>query len=322
MATMSESASASRFAGGRMPMLVAVVLIVLLAVAYQFFYPIFIMKILCFAILAMAFNLLIGYVGLMSFGHALFFGGAGYMTAYAMKNWGFDPILAIALGVVFAAALGGFVGFVAIRRKGIYFAMITLAMAQMFYFICVQAPATGGEDGIQGVPRGVLLGIFNLSREPVIYSFVCAIFLATLLFVWRFVNSPVGNILKAIREHEPRAISLGYNVDRYKLAAFVISSALAGLGGSTKAIVFQLATLTDVSWKTSGEVVFMTLLGGIGTLFGPIVGAALVTILETMLATSSLPVPIVLGAIFVLCVMIFRRGIVGEIEARLFRQKN
>ena len=320
MAISERTTQATAVSANFLPLAVGLAGIVVLALCYQLFYPIFVMKILCFAILAMAFNLLIGYVGLMSFGHALFFGGAAYVAAYTAKEWGVGPGTAIVLAVLFAAVAGVFVGYVAIRRKGIYFAMITLAMAQMFYFICVQSPLTGGEDGIQGVPRGHLFGFIDLGRPALMYAFVSVLFLASFAAIWRIVNSPFGNVLKAIREHEPRAISLGYNVDRYKLGAFVISAAFAGLAGAAKAIVFQLASLTDVSWTVSGEIVFMTLLGGIGTLLGPVVGAALVIMLETVLATSTLPVPVVLGGIFVLCVMVFRRGIVGEIEARLGRR--
>lgn len=276
-------------------------------------YPVFVMKVLCFGLFAAAFNLLIGYVGLLSFGHAAFFGGAAYITAYTVKSWGLTPEVAILLGVVFAAALGLVIGYLAIRRQGIYFSMITLALAQMFFFVCLQAPFTGGEDGIQGVPRGRLFGVIDLSHSLTMYYFVLAIVLIGLFLIWRIVHSPFGNILKAIRENENRAISLGYRVERYKLAAFVMSAALAGLAGSTKSLVFQLATLTDVDWHMSGEVILMTLLGGIGTMIGPLVGAALVVSLENYLATWAFPVTVLIGAIFVACVLLFRRGIVGEI---------
>jgi branched-chain amino acid transport system permease protein len=276
-------------------------------------YPVLVMNVLCFALFACAFNLLIGYVGLLSFGHAAFFGGAAYVTAHAVKVWGFEPLAGIVLGMAAAAILGLLVGFLAIRRHGIYFAMITLALAQMFYFVCLQVPFTHGEDGIQGVPRGHLLGMIDLGEPLAMYYVTLAIFLFGFFAVWRIVNSPFGNILKAIRENESRAISLGYRVDRYKLGAFVMSAALAGLAGATKAIVFQFATLTDVTWQMSGEVILMTLLGGIGTLVGPVVGAALVVVLQNALAASEFPVTVLIGIIFVICVLLFRRGIVGEI---------
>jgi len=276
-------------------------------------YPVFMMSVLCFALFACAFNLLIGYVGLLSFGHATFFGGAAYFTAHAVKVWGWEPLAGILLGVAGAAALGLVVGFLAIRRQGIYFAMITLALGQMFAFICLQAPFTHGEDGIQGVPRGHLLGILDLNQPLAMYYVTLAIFLFGYFAIWRIVNSPFGNILKAIRENERRAISLGYRVDRYKLGAFVMSAALAGLAGGTKAIVFQFATLTDVQWQMSGEVILMTLLGGIGTLIGPVVGAGLVIALQNYLAAYDFPVTVLIGVIFVICVLVFRRGIAGEV---------
>jgi branched-chain amino acid transport system permease protein len=276
------------------------------------FYPVLIMNVLCFALFACAFNLLIGYVGLLSFGHAAFFGGAAYVTAHAVKVWGLEPLSGIILGTAGAAVLGLVVGFLAIRRHGIYFSMITLALSQMFYFVCLQVPFTHGEDGIQGVPRGHLLGVLNLEEPLAMYYVTLAIFLFGFFAVWRIVNSPFGNILKAIRENESRAISLGYRVDRYKLGAFVMSAALAGLAGGTKAIVFQFATLTDVTWQMSGEVILMTLLGGIGTLLGPVVGAGLVVVLQNYLAASEFPVTVLIGIIFVVCVLLFRRGIVGE----------
>ncbi|GGC92492.1 branched-chain amino acid ABC transporter permease [Chelatococcus reniformis] len=295
-------------------------LLILLAAPFVI-YPVFVMKVLCFALFAAAFNLLLGYVGLLSFGHAAFFGGAAYICAYSIKAWNFPPEIAILAGTLFAAALGAVIGYLAIRRQGIYFAMITLALSQMFFFVCLQAPFTGGEDGIQGVPRGKLLGFIDLGDSLAMYYFVAAVFLFGFLAIWRIVNSPFGNILKAIRENEQRAISLGYRVDHYKLGAFVISAALTGLAGAVKAIVFQLASLTDVGWQMSGEVILMTLLGGIGTLVGPVAGAALVVSLENYLATSSFPVPVVIGTIFVACVLMFRRGIVGEINAFLDRKK-
>jgi branched-chain amino acid transport system permease protein len=296
--------------------LVAIGVAALIAAPF-FFYPIFLMKMLCFALFACAFNLLLGYTGLLSFGHATFFGGAAYFCAHALKVWGWPPEAGILLGVVGAAVLGLVMGFFAIRRQGIYFAMITLALAQMFYFFCVQAPFTKGEDGIQGVPRGHLFGLLDLSQPHNIYYTVLGIFLIGVFAIWRIVNSPFGMILKSIRENESRAISLGYSVANYKLAAFVMSATLAGLAGATKALVFQFATLTDVTWQMSGEVILMTLLGGIGTMVGPIVGAGLVVTLQNTLATSGFPVTIATGLIFMICVLVFRRGIVGEIYARL-----
>ncbi|WP_200938184.1 MULTISPECIES: branched-chain amino acid ABC transporter permease [unclassified Methylobacterium] len=284
-------------------------------------YPVFLMKILCFALFAAAFNLLIGYVGLLSFGHAAFFGGGAYASAHALKVWGWPPELGILFGAAVGALLGLVMGFFAIRRQGIYFAMITLALAQMVFFVCLQAPFTGGEDGIQNVPRGFLLGgLIDLSVNLNLYYVVLAITAFGLFAVWRVVHSPFGAVLQAIRENEPRAISLGYRVDRYKLGAFVMSAGLAGLAGGTKALVFQLATLTDVAWQMSGEVILMTLLGGIGTLPGPVVGAALVAALEHYFATSSFPVTIITGLVFMACVLLFRRGIVGEVLHRLRRR--
>ena len=282
-------------------------------------YPVFLMKALCFALFACAFNLLIGYGGLLSFGHAAYLGSAGYVTAHAAKVWGWPPELAILAGVAGAAALGLVIGALAIRRQGIYFAMITLALAQMLYFFCLQAPFTGGEDGIQSVPRGVLFGLVDLRNTLTMYFTVLAIFLAGFLLIYRTIHSPFGQVLKAIRENEPRALSLGYGADRYKLIAFVLSAALSGLAGGTKAIVFQLASLTDVHWTMSGEVVLMTLLGGLGTVFGPVAGAVIVIGLETYLAQLGAWVTVVQGAIFVLCVLAFRRGVVGEL-ARLLNK--
>ena len=275
-------------------------------------YPVFLMKVLCFALFACAFNLLIGYAGLLSFGHAAFFGGAAYVTAHAAKVWGLPPELSILLGAASAAVLGLAFGALAIRRQGIYFAMITLALSQMVFFLALQLKFTGGEDGIQGVPRGQLFGLFDLNQPLVMYYFVLAVFLFGFAVIWRTVHSPFGQVLKAIRENEPRAVSLGYRTERYKLLAFVLSATLAGLAGGVKALVFQLASLTDVQWQMSGEVVLMTLLGGMGTLFGPVVGAGVVVTLQSYLAGTNLPVPVVIGAIFVVCVLLFRRGIVGE----------
>jgi branched-chain amino acid transport system permease protein len=279
------------------------------------FYPVFLMKALCFALFACAFNLLIGFGGLLSFGHAMFLGTAGYVCAHAAKEWGWPPEAAILAGTGAAVGLGLVAGVLAIRRQGIYFAMITLALAQMVFFFCLQAPFTHGEDGIQSVPRGKLFGLLDLNNTLVMYYVVLAIFLAAFLLIYRTVHSPFGNVLKAIRENEPRAISLGYDVDRYKLVAFVLSAGLAGLAGATKAIVFQLASLTDVHWSMSGEVVLMTLLGGMGTIFGPVVGAVVIIGLENYLAAFGQWVTVITGAIFVVCVLAFRRGIVGEIAA-------
>jgi branched-chain amino acid transport system permease protein len=279
------------------------------------FYPVFLMKALCFALFACAFNLLLGYGGLLSFGHAMFLGMAGYASAHAAKEWGFAPEFAILFGTAVAALLGIVVGALAIRRQGIYFAMITLALAQMVFFFCLQAPFTHGEDGIQSVPRGMLFGVFDLNRPLVIYYFVLAVFLLGFLLIYRTVHSPFGQVLKAIRENEPRAISLGYDADRYKVLAFVLSATLAGLAGATKAIVFQLASLTDVHWSMSGEVVLMTLLGGMGTIFGPVVGAFVITGLENYLSGFGQWVTVITGFIFVVCVLAFRRGIVGELSA-------
>lgn len=278
-------------------------------------YPIFLMKALCFALFACAFNLLLGYVGLLSFGHAAFFGFAAYITGYTVKAWGWSPEIALVAGGAAAAALGLAFGGLAIRRQGIYFAMITLALAQMLYFFSVQAPFTHGEDGIQAIPRGHLLGLIDLKQPLTMYYFVLAVFVAGFLIIQRAIHSPFGQVLKAIRENEARAISLGYRVDRYKLAAFVLSAALSGLAGALMTLVFQFATLNNVHWHLSGEVVLMTLLGGVGTVFGPIVGAFLVAAIQQYLAQLGAWVTIVQGFIFFVCVLLFRRGIVGEINA-------
>ncbi|MFD1880901.1 branched-chain amino acid ABC transporter permease [Paracoccus pacificus] len=315
LATSARPARAGQPGAAKIRLAFLIIGLAALIAAPYLFYPIFVMKILCFALFASAFNLLLGYTGLLSFGHAAFFGGAAYITAHACKVWGFPPELGVLLGVVFAAFLGLIMGAVAIRRQGIYFAMITLALSQMFFFFCLQANFTHGEDGIQSVPRGMLFGIFDLSQTMTMYFFVLGAFLIGIFAIWRIVNSPFGMILKAIRENENRAISLGYSVARYKLAAFVMSAALAGLAGSVKALVFQFATLTDVAWQMSGEVILMTLLGGIATLLGPIVGAGLVVTLQNYLATSDFPVTIVTGVVFMLCVLLFRRGLVGEFYA-------
>jgi branched-chain amino acid transport system permease protein len=309
-----------------------------LVIAPFYLYPLFLMQALCFALFACAFNLLIGYVGLLSFGHALYFGWASYLSAYAAKVWGFSPELAILTGAAVAAGLGLITGALAIRRQGIYFAMITLALAQMMYFFALQAKFTGGEDGIQGIPRGKLFGLINLTDPMTMYAFVLIIFLACFLLIHRIINSPFGEVLKAIRENEARAISLGYKTDRYKLVAFVLSATLAGVAGATKAIVFQIASLTDVHWAMSGEVVLMTLMGGLGTIFGPVVGAFAIVGMQTYLNALEqwitaiqimLGIPIYIhgleqwvtviqGVIFVACVLLFRRGIVGEL-AHLLR---
>ena len=282
-------------------------------------YPIFLMKALCFALYASAYNLLLGYAGLVSFGHAAFLGSAGYVSAHAAKVWGFTPELAILAGTATSTLLGLAFGALAIRRQGIYFAMITLALSQMIFFFCLQAPFTGGEDGIQAVPRGKLLGLVDLRDDRVMYAFVATVFFAAFYMIYRVVHSPFGQVLKAIRENEPRAISLGYDVDRYKLLAFVISASLAGLAGSTKSLVFQLASLTDVHWSMSGEAVLMTLVGGLGTIFGPMFGAFVIVAMQNYLAQLGAWVTVVQGVIFVVCVMAFRRGIVGEIARRLRR---
>jgi len=282
-------------------------------------YPVFLMKVMCFALFACAFNLLIGFGGLLSFGHAMFLGTAGYASAYAAKLWGFPPELAILFGTGAAALLGAVTGLLAIRRQGIYFAMITLALAQMIYFFYVQAPFTGGEDGIQAVPRGHLLGFIDLGNIWAMYGTVFVVFFGGFLLIYRIIHSPFGQVLKSIRENEPRAVSLGYDTVRYKFLAYVLSATLAGLAGATKAIVFQLASLTDVHWTMSGEVVLMTLLGGLGTVFGPVVGALAVVTMENYLAQLGAWVTVTQGIIFVLCVLTFRRGVVGEI-ARLIRR--
>lgn len=286
----------------------------LVLVAPFFLYPIFVMKILCFALFASAFNLLLGYGGLLSFGHAAYFGMASYVSAHAAKVWGLTPELAILSGTAIAALLGLAIGALAIRRQGIYFAMVTLAFAQMVYFFSVQAPFTGGEDGIQAVPRGHLFGLFSLADPLTLYFVVAAIFFFGVLLIYRIIHSPFGQVLKAIRENEPRAISLGYKVNRYKLGVFVLSATLAGLAGATKAIVFQLASLTDVYWTMSGEVVLMTLLGGMGTVFGPMVGAAIIVTMQNYLATAGDWVTIIQGTIFVIAVLLFREGIVGVLS--------
>lgn len=300
-----------------MPMLhkvIFLVLLVFLAGLPFMVYPVFAMKVMCFALFAAAFNLLLGFGGLLSFGHAAYFGGASYVAAHAAKEWGLTPELSILCGTAAAAFLGLIIGALSIRRQGIYFAMVTLAFAQMLYFIALQAPFTGGEDGIQSVPRGNLFGVIPLEENIPLYFFVLAVTFGGILFLYRIVHSPFGQVLKAIRENEPRAISLGYNVDRYKLMVFVLSATFAGLAGATKSQVFQLASLTDAHWMMSGEVVLMTLLGGMGTIFGPLVGAAVIVTMQNYLATFGAWVTIIQGVIFVIGVLLFREGIVGVIS--------
>jgi branched-chain amino acid transport system permease protein len=321
------SASAAPYVGAattvsgalRHQVIAFVLMVAFFVVAPYFVYPVFLMKALCFALFACAFNLLLGYVGLLSFGHAAYLGAAGYASAHAAKIWGFPPELAIVFGTAVSTVLGLAIGALAIRSRGIYFANITLAFAQMVFFFAVQAKFTGGEDGIQAVPRGLLFGVIDLRQTMTMYWVVLAIFLAGFLVVYRTIHSPFGQVLKAIRENEPRAVSLGYRPEHYKLIAFVISAALSGLAGATKALVFQLASLTDVHWTMSGEVVLMTLLGGMGTVFGPVVGAYLLIMLENVLSQLGDWLTIVQGAIFVVCVLVFRRGIVGEL-GRLIRK--
>jgi branched-chain amino acid transport system permease protein len=293
-------------------------LAVLLIAPFQF-YPVFLMKVLCFALLAGALNLLLGFGGLLSFGHAAYFGIASYISAHTAKVWGLTPELAILSGTVVAGVLGLAFGSLAIRRQGIYFAMITLALAQMVYFFSLQAPFTGGEDGIQAVPRGYLFGVLSLRSDLTLYYVVLTIFFVGMLAIYRIIHSPFGQVLKAIRDNEPRAISLGYATSRYKLIVFTMSATLAGMAGATKAIVFQLASLTDVHWTMSGEAVLMTLLGGIGTVFGPMVGALIIVTMQNYLAHMGAWVTVIQGAIFVISVMMFRRGIIGVLAHWLKR---
>ncbi len=292
-------------------------LLALIAASPFVLYPVFLMNVLCFALLASAFNLLVGYVGLLSFGHAAYFGMGAYVSAYAAKAWGLTPELCVLLGGVVGGALGVVFGALAIRRLGIYFSMITLALAQMNYFFCVQAPFTHGEDGIQQVPRGALFGLFSLQSDGAMYAFVAAVFVLFFLLIHRIVHSPFGQVLKAIRENEPRATSLGYRTDDYKLIAFVLSCFVAGIAGGLKALVFGIATLTDVSFGASGDIILMTLLGGMGTIFGPGVGALVLKFMESYLAGIGSWVTVVQGVVFVVCVLAFRRGIVGELGAWL-----
>src|SRR5215472_2479982 len=298
---------------GRGNRILAAILIAMAIVAPFLLYPVFVMEALCFALFACAFNLLIGYVGLLSFGHAAFFGGAAYVTAHTVKVWGLPPELGILAGIAVAAILGTVFGWLAIRRQGIYFAMITLALAQMIYFVALQVPFTHGEDGIQAVPRGRLFGRIDLDDTLTMYYFVLAVFLLGFALIVRTINSPFGQVIKAIRENEPRAVSLGYHADHYKFVVFILSAALSGLAGSLKSLVFQLATLTDVEWTMSGWVVLMTLVGGLGTVLGPVVGAFFLVAMQHYLAQLGSWVTVVQGVIFVVCVLVFRRGIVGTI---------
>jgi branched-chain amino acid transport system permease protein len=296
------------------PQAVAFLLMVAVIAAAPFvLYPVFLMKILCFALFACAFNLLIGYVGLLSFGHAAYFGMGAYVTGYAAKAWGVPPEFAILMGGATGALLGVPFGWLAIRRAGIYFAMITLALAQMVYFFCLQAPFTGGEDGIQAIPRGWLFGTFDLSSDFTMYWLIAGIFIVGFLLVHRIIHSPFGQVLKAIRDNEPRAISLGYRTDDYKLLAFVLSATIAGIAGGAKTLVFSIATLTDVHWTMSGEVVLMSLVGGLGTIFGPVAGAAVIITMQNYLAEYGSWVTVIQGLIFIACVLAFRRGVIGEI---------
>jgi len=296
-----------------------VMTVLLVMVPLTGLYPYFVMQALCFALLACAFNLLIGYGGLLSFGHAMFLGTAGYCTAHALKVWGLSPEIGILVGVGAAAALAVVTGLIAIRRQGIYFAMITLALSQLLFFVYLQTPFTHGEDGIQGIPQGVLFGLFDLSRPITLYYVIFAGFLLGFLIIYRAINSPFGEVLKAIRENEPRAVSLGYKTDQYKLLAYIISGTLAGFAGALKVFVAQNASLTDVHWTMSGEIVLMTLVGGLGTIFGPIVGAFVIIAMQQYLAGFGQWVTVIQGAVFVICVLTFRRGIVGEI-ANFFKR--
>jgi branched-chain amino acid transport system permease protein len=293
------------------------VIVALVLVSPFFVYPVFLMKVMCFALFALAFNLLLGYGGLLSFGHAAYFGMASYMTAYAAKHWGWTPEVSVLAGVALAAALGLVFGALAIRRQGIYFSMITLALAQMVFFFCLQAVGfTGGEDGIQAVPRGSLFGLVPLTSDNALYVFVAAVFIAALVMMYRIIHSPFGQVLRAIRDNEPRAISLGYHASRYKLGVFVLSATFAGLGGSVKALVFQLASLTDVHWSMSGEAVLMALVGGMGTVFGPLLGATVIVTMQNYLASFGAWVTVIQGVVFVLCVLLFREGILGLVARK------
>jgi branched-chain amino acid transport system permease protein len=291
----------------------------LLIVPFTGIYPFFVMQALCFALLACAFNLLIGYGGLLSFGHAMFLGTGGYVAAHALKVWGVPPELGVVAGTAAAAVLAVITGFISIRRQGIYFAMITLALSQLLYFVYLQTPFTHGEDGIQGIPQGYMFGFLNLSNSTTLYYVVLAVFLFGFLVIFRTINSPFGEVLKAIRENEPRAISLGYKTDQYKLLAFILSGTLAGLAGALKVFVAQNASLTDVQVDMSGLIVLMTLVGGLGTVFGPVVGAFIIVGMQQYLSGLGQWVTVIQGTVFVVCVLTFRRGIVGEIAHYLRR---
>lgn len=321
---MSQPAAfAEASASGQPSRMQITVLLAMLAaglVAPYLLYPIFVMKVLCFALFACAYNLLMGYAGLLAFGHAAFFGTACYVTGYAAKMWGLTPELAILAGTAAATVLGVVFGWLAIRRQGLYFAMITLALAQIVYFVALQSPWTGGEDGLQAVPRGRLFGFIDLKDTMNLYFFVLAVFLAGFVLIHRIVHSPFGQVLKAISQNEPRAVSLGYNVDRYKLLAFTLSAGLSGLAGGLKTIVFQLASLTDVLFTTSGDVVLMVLIGGIGTVLGPVAGAIILVTMQNYLASFGSWVTIIQGAIFVACILAFRKGLMGVLEERLERR--
>ena len=310
---MSDPIVASSTSSSRSLWVAMAVMVAIFGLAPLIVYPVFLMKVMCFALFACAFNLLIGFGGLLSFGHAMFMGTAAYACAHAAKAWGWNPEWAIVLGVLCALVLAVIAGALAIRRQGIYFAMITLALSQMMFFFYLQTPFTGGEDGIQAVPRQALFGVIDITDSGPMYALVMAIFLIGFGLIWRIVHSPFGQVLKAIRENEQRALSLGYDTDHYKHMAFILSGTLAGLAGATKALVFQLASLTDVHWSMSGEVVLMTLVGGMGTLFGPVLGAAVIVTMQNYLAELGSWVTIVQGFIFVVCVLAFRRGIIGEL---------
>ena len=314
MTTITDNAIPEPRRGTSDAMIAFVIMTALLAVVpLTGVYPYFVMQALCFALLACAFNLLIGYGGLLSFGHAMFLGTAGYFTAHALKVWGVSPELGILIGTVGAAGLAVITGLIAIRRQGIYFAMITLALSQLLYFVYLQTPFTHGEDGIQGIPQGFLFGVFNLAKPITLYYVILAGFLLGFLLIYRTINSPFGEVLKAIRENEPRAISLGYKTDHYKLMAYILSGALAGFAGSLKVFVAQNASLTDVHWTMSGEIVLITLVGGLGTLYGPVVGAFVIIAMQQYLAGFGQWVTVIQGVIFVVCVLTFRRGVIGEI---------
>ncbi len=320
------SASAAPFKGvaARLPSptkirtIAFALVLVFLVLAPLLIPPAFLMKAMCFAIFACAFNLLLGYVGMLPFGHAAFFGVASYVAAHAAKGWGWTPEVVIILGALVAAALGTIIGLIAIRRQGIYFAMITLGLAQLVYFVCVQAPElTGGEDGVHSVPRGALLGLIDIKSDSALYVFVSVVFVAAMIFVYRIIDSPFGQVLRAIRDNETRAVSLGYRVNTYKLIAFTLSAGLAGLAGAMKAIVVQSASLTDVYWATSGDPIIMTLVGGLGTVMGPALGAMVFMGLQTYLSNLRSWVLFVQGAIFFICVLFFRKGFIGLLPERI-----